>query len=175
MDERSTKRCTTCGLLKTLEDFAIQKKAKDGRTWKCKECMKVYCKERYEKNKEKICSQTKAYYFKNKEKNFFNNIAGKKRAQCRKEGLPFDMDGKYLESIWTGVCPILGLELTKGHLRGKGKIPENQGELDRLVPSKEYVRGNVKWISRRANRIKNDASVEELEKVMAYMKDNGCE
>lgn len=50
MDGHLTKTCTTCGLLKTLEEFAIQKKAKDGRAWKCKECMKVYCKERYEKN-----------------------------------------------------------------------------------------------------------------------------
>lgn len=35
--------------------------------------------------------------------------------------------------------------------------------------------GRVHWISRRANRIKSDATVEELEKIISYMKDNDGE
>lgn len=31
------------------------------------------------------------------------------------------------------------------------------------------------WISRRANRIKSDATIEELEKIISYMKDNDGE
>ena len=44
-----------------------------------------------------------------------------------------------------------------------------------LIPDKGYVKGNVHWISRRANRIKSDATVEELEKIISYMKDNDGE
>ncbi len=43
--------------------------------------------------------------------------------------------------------------------------------LIRLVPSKGYVKGNVRWISRRANRIKSDASIDEIKKILKYMEE----
>lgn len=80
-----------------------------------------------------------------------------------------------LMALSTKVCPVLGFPLIDGsHLIGNDR-PDNLAELDRLIPAKGYIKGNVRWISRRANRIKSDASVEELEKIIAYMKDNGCE
>ena len=42
--------------------------------------------------------------------------------------------------------------------------------LDCIIPELGYVPGNVAVISRRANTIKNDATIEELELVLAYMK-----
>lgn len=42
--------------------------------------------------------------------------------------------------------------------------------LDRKDPTKGYVRGNVAWISFRANRIKSDASQQELERILNYVK-----
>jgi hypothetical protein len=41
-------------------------------------------------------------------------------------------------------------------------------ELDRIVPSLGYVKGNVLVVSRRANRIKTDATVEELQQVASF-------
>lgn len=93
----------------------------------------------------------------------------------RSLGIPWDLDEECLKSIWVDVCPVLGFPLINGsHLIGNDR-PDNLAELDRLIPAKGYIKGNVHWISRRANRIKSDASVEELEKIIAYMKDNGCE
>lgn len=65
--------------------------------------------------------------------------------------------------------------LSKKYKERYYKNKEAVAELDRLIPDKGYVKGNVHWISRRANRIKSDATVEELEKIISYMKDNDGE
>jgi hypothetical protein len=58
-------------------------------------------------------------------------------------------------------CPLLGLELKSGTKENKGTSPS----LDRLDCKKGYVRGNVWVISHRANSIKRDATLEELEQI----------
>lgn len=47
----------------------------------------------------------------------------------------------------------------------------HKAELDRLVPSKGYIKGNVRWISSRAKRLKSDASIDELKKILKYMEE----
>lgn len=92
-----------------------------------------------------------------------------KASECRKKGLEFDLDGEYLESIWTDTCPILGLELKKPFEEpGRGSV--STAHLDRRDPALGYVRGNVTWLSGRANRIKYDATIEELQAVFNWMK-----
>ena len=41
--------------------------------------------------------------------------------------------------------------------------------LDRLVPDKGYVPGNVIWISLRANQIKSDGTSEEIFRVAEWL------
>ena len=43
-------------------------------------------------------------------------------------------------------------------------------QLDRKINELGYVRGNVFVISRRANRIKSDATALELEEIARYMR-----
>jgi hypothetical protein len=43
---------------------------------------------------------------------------------------------------------------------------DNSPSLDRIVPEKGYVAGNIRVISQRANRIKSNATVEELRAVL---------
>ena len=67
---------------------------------------------------------------------------------------------------WNLVCPILGLELDYfTEVR-----TENSPSFDRIDPSKGYVKGNVQIVSWRANRIKNDGTAEEHEKIAAHMR-----
>jgi hypothetical protein len=58
-------------------------------------------------------------------------------------------------------CPYLGIPLTDGRLDGKQK---SSMSIDRIDPTKGYVKGNVQIISWLANRMKTDATVEELVK-----------
>jgi len=41
--------------------------------------------------------------------------------------------------------------------------------IDRLIPELGYVKGNVTWMSRRANQLKNNGSLRELRKIVEWM------
>ena len=51
-----------------------------------------------------------------------------------------------------------------------GGFARNSPSLDKIIPSKGYVEGNVAWISFKANAIKNDANSEEILKVSKWLK-----
>jgi hypothetical protein len=44
--------------------------------------------------------------------------------------------------------------------------------LDKIDNAKGYTKGNIIWVSSRANRIKSDATLDELEKLIEYVKQN---
>lgn len=60
--------------------------------------------------------------------------------------------------VWNKYCPYLGIELDYSC----PKRSENSVSLDRLDSTKGYIVGNVVVCSWRGNRIKNDATIEEL-------------
>jgi hypothetical protein len=64
------------------------------------------------------------------------------------------------------VCPVLGLPL----FPGRGQPTANSPSIDRVDPSLGYVRDNVWVISNRANMIKNDATLEELEALVCALR-----
>jgi predicted nucleic acid-binding Zn ribbon protein len=86
------------------------------------------------------------------------------RSRAKRRGLPFDITVDDIEIPER--CPVLGVALK----RGKGKLWAHSPSLDRVVPAKGYVRGNVCVISVRANTIKNDASAAELAAVLDYVR-----
>lgn len=65
------------------------------------------------------------------------------------------------------LCPILGIKLRRGERRNNDSSPS----LDRIIPALGYVSGNVWVISLRANRIKNDATLEELRLITAALEE----
>lgn len=86
----------------------------------------------------------------------------KKRAA--KAGIPFDIEPT--DVVIPEMCPLLGTPLTAGTRKAHANSPS----LDRIIPSLGYVKGNVWVISYRANAIKNDASVEELEMIASNLR-----
>jgi hypothetical protein len=51
-----------------------------------------------------------------------------------------------------------------------GKSKDSSPTLDRFYPNKGYVKNNIAIMSWRANTLKCDATVDELEKVVLWMK-----
>ncbi len=68
-------------------------------------------------------------------------------------------------------CPILNIKLKKNHTGWAPDAPT----LDRIIPEKGYVKGNVKVISGKANVMKNNATLEELkiftENIFTYLEE----
>jgi len=140
----STKQCKECLIHKDFKEFHKQKTNRHGFNSLCKTCRSIQSAKDY------------------KEK-WFNKVCNLKRSFCKIRGLPFNLTAEYLESLWVETCPVLGLPLIRGD-----KTADNGAALDRIDPKKGYVKGNVAYISARANRIKYDASLEELKKLVEW-------
>lgn len=61
-------------------------------------------------------------------------------------------------------CPVLGLRLTPS----TGRAGPNSPSLDRIDSRKGYVPGNVIVVSWRANELKKNATLLEMERVAAF-------
>lgn len=61
------------------------------------------------------------------------------------------------------VCPVLGIPLLRS---GRS---QNSVSIDRINNSKGYTKNNIRLISRRANRLKADASIDEIKSLYLYM------
>lgn len=85
------------------------------------------------------------------------------RARARARGLPFRLNPSHI-TIPTH-CPVLGIALQSVALPGGDDASPS---LDRIEPHLGYVPGNVVVVSARVNRIKNDATVEELTKIARF-------
>jgi hypothetical protein len=121
----------------------------------CYECCTKAGKELYGKNRQDLQWQ---------KERMFKAVSGRAK-RTEKE---FTITQEDLE--WPTHCPILGIELKYGGNSTKKK--QNSFSMDRVDNSKGYVKGNVRIISARANSLKSNATIEELENIIKYMKEN---
>lgn len=90
------------------------------------------------------------------------------RLRARELGLPFDLTPGYVRNLYetTRVCPALGVPLAHTKL---GSNRDFAPSLDRVVPDRGYVMGNVVVISTLANRIKNSANATQIRAVADWL------
>lgn len=88
----------------------------------------------------------------------------KRRAKLK--GLEFDLDKR--DIVVPEFCPVLGIRLVIG---GGSGFSDASPTLDRIDNSRGYVRDNVLVVSWRANRIKVDATVDELGRIYEFYKE----
>ncbi len=90
--------------------------------------------------------------------------------RSRKENIPFTIT---VEEVFTllgnGRCPILGIPY---NLNAK-HAGDDSASLDKFYPSIGYTRENCTVISNKANRIKSNASVDEVQQVAYWMHERG--
>lgn len=89
--------------------------------------------------------------------------AAMRRARCK--GLCFNLTLDFVLSIFPDRCPILDIELSYVNSRTNR---DTSPSIDRIDNTKGYTQDNVVVVSFRANRIKNDSSMDELKKVYDY-------
>lgn len=91
-------------------------------------------------------------------------ILGRVKNRAKKRNLEFNLDER--DIFIPETCPVFGTPLIFNH--------ENNDywpAVDRLDNSRGYVKGNVNVMSYRANRIKSDASLEELRALVKYLEE----
>ena len=87
------------------------------------------------------------------------------RARSLKSGVPFDIT--VADITVPPVCPILGIPLFRAI--GKDGGQDNSPSLDRIVPERGYVRGNIAVISWRANRMKSNGTAAEHRRIAEWI------
>lgn len=86
------------------------------------------------------------------------------KGSAKRNGLAFDLEISDIHI--PDVCPLLGISLEwTGTIYGISSRLDNLPTIDRVDNAKGYVKGNVWIISWRANTIKRDASIDELERL----------
>jgi hypothetical protein len=98
--------------------------------------------------------------YKNSIKGTQNSLYHAARRRARAKDIPFNINAKDIDIPIT--CPLLGVVLKKNKSASNYAGPASPS-LDRIIPSLGYVKGNIRVISFRANVIKQDATLEELE------------
>ena len=86
------------------------------------------------------------------------------KSRCKRMGREFSIDIK--DIIIPEKCPVFGFELKREDRETWMCAPS----VDRIDSSKGYIKGNVTVVSRRANILKKDATLEELEQLFNYYK-----
>lgn len=152
-----------------------EKKREIGRKWRAANKDKVSAMNRraYEKTREQRLAYQKAWYLNNRERNlarqtnkrrntpqFAMVASAKKRAKER--GLAFDLDAHALTI--PEKCPVLGIPI----FVGLGKLTDNSPTIDRIDNKGGYTKDNILVCSYRANRIKSDATCDELIRIVNF-------
>jgi len=96
-------------------------------------------------------------------KNWGQSFVGKLsivKSRSKKKNLEFNLTIEYLKSIYpkNNMCPLLNIPLD---WQSSHKHP-NTPSLDRIDSSKGYIKGNVQWVSWRANQLMSNATPDEL-------------
>jgi len=150
------KACGCCGEFKEVSEFNLDSYTVSGYACYCKECTKLKSAEAYKKRSEDAEWKLKQTL-----------KASKNRAKAK--GLEHTLTLDDLKELYPAdnKCPVFGFELSWGN--PKWSSPS----LDRIDSSKGYTYDNCQVISNKANRLKNDATLEDLELLVNYLKENG--
>ncbi len=163
---KSTKRtpeyiiCGACGINKSYMEFS-RGKTETGRSVYCKKCLQTYDRKELIKKrsilnldyKEKQLEAKRA----SRRRNFIHAMWKGAKKRALKKGIEFSIT----ESDITipKICPILETPLVLGT---KGNY-EYTPSLDRIDNSLGYIKNNIQVISKKANSMKNSASLSELQ------------
>lgn len=96
-----------------------------------------------------------------KQMSMFNSA----KSRSEKSGIPFNITKD--DIIIPDRCPLLDIPLFTGSITACANSPS----LDRIDPTKGYIKGNIHVISYKANTIKQDATLDELTMLLSNLTD----
>jgi len=139
------RKCTKCEQVKSLLEFHKHKDCTYGVNTVCKTCRKPLSTKQWQK--------TSAEY----------KIWIRVKSRAKLKNLEFNLE--ISDIIIPQVCPVFNVPFDKESF-------DYTPSVDRIDPKKGYVKDNIKIISNKANRIKNNADIKEIKLVLKYLE--GC-
>ena len=135
------KRCNKCGKPKPITDFYQHKFSSGGHMPHCKACHKLFPSQNRNDPRNRLWMSS--------------------YVSSRARGIEHTI--KPSDIILPSVCKYLGIKLDYRLASERGRLRSwNAPSIDRIDPARGYVPGNVQVISDLANRMKSDATVEQL-------------
>jgi hypothetical protein len=154
-----TKICSHCG----GDPKPINEFAKDGAHAWCRSCANTYSATYRAANLDKIRSQQRE----TKRLHPARHLLSYAKTRAVRLGVPFALCEK--DIVIPTHCPVLGLKL-EPNPSGNGQWPASP-TLDRIIPGLGYVASNVEVVSWRANQLKSNGTLDELERVTAWLRE----
>lgn len=162
--DATTKRCWKCARDLSISRFNKNRSKSSGLSAECKECVAAYNKQHVANNIE--------YYQEYRAAKRQDKIAWYLFLECRtrakRNGLDFNLDPEDISVPKT--CPVFGFEL-RPRQKGDGNR-DLSPSVDRIDTSLGYIKGNVQVISYLANRMKSNASSEQLAQFARWILDS---
>lgn len=160
------KKCRTCGEIKPIMEFW---RSGRGYQTECKPCMRRRNTAWHRANEAKVRLRNKVATNKSRRKNFEKFFLRSVKARAKKSGLEFSLTAA--DVVIPEYCPILGIKLARntGWNRGHGLVVRDRSpSVDRIDNTKGYTPDNIIIVSYRANRIKSDATAQELRRLADF-------
>lgn len=166
-----TKVCANCEEELPTKFFSINKASSDGLQRKCRACDRHYQAQR--RAKEGYAQQQTKYYQQRHEElkddlqYRLRKLLNASRARAKKKNLYHDLQFEEVLEIFPMdmICPVFGCEMEWG----VGSNSPLSPSIDRIDSSQGYTIDNVQIMCWRANRIKADASLNELKLLVDYL------
>jgi hypothetical protein len=167
-----TKRCPGCEKQLPLAYFSKDKHRSDGFRRKCKGCSSMEFKaysntDNYKERLARQVEQNKKLKQEDPVKRWARDAYYNTKQRATKLGLDFSLTKEWLIDNAPTRCPLLDIEL----VYNADKSVENTASVDRKNSAQGYTIENCKIISFKANRIKSNASVDEIALLVKNMKD----
>tara|TARA_R100000315_G_C5233914_1_gene145005 strand:- start:1823 stop:2689 length:867 start_codon:yes stop_codon:yes gene_type:complete len=168
--------CRRCGKEKGADCFYVDKRRnKNGKPYRkseCIECMKERSRLQWVGGRKDTYSYEYTPSKLNKEinpgaltkKDYQKRMFLAARGRAKSKGLPFTLNEE--DVVIPDKCPVFGIDIDVGAAKYAPNIPS----IDRVVPELGYTKENIRIVCYRANRLKNNASFEELELIYNWMK-----
>jgi len=166
------KKCPGCEKELPLAYFSKDKHRSDGLRRKCKGCSAMEFKsysntDNYKKRLVRQIEANKKLKQEDPMERWARDTYYNTKARAKKLGIDFSLTKDWLKENTPNTCPLLGIEL----VYNADKSVENTASVDRKDSTQGYTVANCKVISFKANRIKSNASVAELQLLAKNIKD----
>lgn len=157
------KLCLACNLKLPLNNFCKIKKSNRPYSY-CKLCVNAKSRNYYHNNGGKLQQKNKKLKFKINETNKYIWI----RAKLRAKRLNINFNLQESDVVIPFTCPIFGIELKVNEI----KRDINSPSIDRINNTLGYIKGNILIVSWKANHIKNDATLNEMNLILKNFNKN---